>query len=884
RSPNTHAMISTIFYRFNADLTFDAIGHQHILDTGSIDHRRVELGSMAVDLLPGPNQLPLYITVPLSLLAVLLTAVLTRILANYLLNGSRPPVFEGVPFVGGLLKFAVDKPMKLMSDGYAKHGEAFTVPVAHKRITFLIGPDVAPHFFKATDDEMSQSEVYSFNVPTFGPGVVYDVDQKTRTEQFRWFTEALKKDRLRAYVPQFVAEAEQYFAQWGNEGVVDFAQDFAKLVTLTAARTLLGREVREQLFEQVTDLMHDLDAGMLPVSVMFPYLPIPAHFARDKARKQLRDIFGKVIQARRASGRREEDVLQQFIDARYQNVNNGRASNEDEITGLLIATLFAGQHTSSITTAWTGLHMAADKGKSLAAALEEQRAVMRQHGSTLDFDILSGMDVLHRNITEALRMHPPLILLMRYAKQPFTITTSSGRKFTVPKGDVVAASPNFSHMLPHVFKEPEHYDPLRFAEPREEDKARQFAFIGFGGGRHGCIGSNFAYLQIKTILSVLLRNFDIELLDPLPAPDYNSMQTKTDMAGVAAPERVVSVCSPRLPYIVFRGLMRSLLPHIAAQRSRVAQAAQGFASASAFISSRAAASPQPAHSHAGRCWGGMSCSVLSQQLALCYGLSAGQQLRSYAAKPAAKPAATAAPAKLSKDRRSNKRLFSCRNDRVRAMFDQIWPTQQLSEEELQLFRRNSRVFVTDLGRSISLKAKFQLAKAGAEKVPHQEVKQLLYESDLHLDAVGEHPRYLKIRRLRGGNYGTKLQALRKLRVLLGFARRHHVQYLYHQSLLQPGPDRVWKLVTAMESTLALSTLRMGFGHDILAIRGMLARGSIHLNGSRPAMPERGVVQPGDILQPARASNEWFKTYTASQLGLQLMREVASDWAVQGPLA
>ncbi|KAL6762235.1 hypothetical protein V8C86DRAFT_2522983 [Haematococcus lacustris] len=328
--------------------------------------------------------------------------------------------------------------------------------------------------------------------------------------------------------------------------------------------------------------------------------------------------------------------------------------------------------------------------------------------------------------------------------------------------------------------------------------------------------------------------------------------------------------------------MRSLLPHIAAQRRRVAQAAQGFASASAFISSRAAASPHPAHGHAGRCWGGMSRGMLSEQLALCYGLSAGQQLRSYAAKPAAKPAAAAAPAKLSKDRRSNKRLFSCRNDRVRAMFDQIWPTQQLSEEELQLFRRNSRVFVTDLGRSISLKAKFQLAKAGAEKVPHQEVKQLLYESDLHLDAVGEHPRYLKIRRLRGGNYGTKLQALRKLRVLLGFARRHHVQYLYHQSLLQPGPDRVWKLVTAMESTLALSTLRMGFGHDILAIRGMLARGSIHLNGSRPAMPERGVVQPGDILQPARASNEWFKTYTASQLGLQLMREVASDWAVQGP--
>lgn len=136
--------------------------------------------------------------------------------------------------------------MKLMNDGYKELGEVFTVPIFHKRITFLLGPDVAPHFFKGTDDEMSQTEVqptlmasilaqhstlvlhthpagfplilrspglqstfrsapltacgcaclnvpifrqvcpatvqvYAFNVPTFGKGVVYDVDQKTRT-------------------------------------------------------------------------------------------------------------------------------------------------------------------------------------------------------------------------------------------------------------------------------------------------------------------------------------------------------------------------------------------------------------------------------------------------------------------------------------------------------------------------------------------------------------------------------------------------------------------------------------------------------------------------------------------------------------------------------
>lgn len=69
----------------------------------------------------------------------------------------------------------------------------------------------------------------------------------------------------------------------------------------------------------------------------------------------------QVIQSRRSSPHKEEDVLQQFCDARYQNVYGGRQMTEEEITGLLIAVLFAGQHTSSITSSWTGYFMINDK-------------------------------------------------------------------------------------------------------------------------------------------------------------------------------------------------------------------------------------------------------------------------------------------------------------------------------------------------------------------------------------------------------------------------------------------------------------------------------------------------------------------------------------------
>jgi len=50
-------------------------------------------------------------------------------------------------------------PLPLMTEMYAKHGEVFTIPLLHKKMTFLVGPHVAPHFFNATDDKMSQTEV-----------------------------------------------------------------------------------------------------------------------------------------------------------------------------------------------------------------------------------------------------------------------------------------------------------------------------------------------------------------------------------------------------------------------------------------------------------------------------------------------------------------------------------------------------------------------------------------------------------------------------------------------------------------------------------------------------------------------------------------------------
>ena len=48
-------------------------------------------------------------------------------------------------------------------------------------------------------------------------------------------------------------------------------------------------------------------------------------------------------------------------------------------------------------------------------------------------EALGEMLVLQRAITEALRLFPPLILLLRQCKRSFAVATSTGRKFVIPK-------------------------------------------------------------------------------------------------------------------------------------------------------------------------------------------------------------------------------------------------------------------------------------------------------------------------------------------------------------------------------------------------------------------------------------------------------------------
>jgi sterol 14-demethylase len=136
----------------------------------------------------------------------------------------------------------------------------------------------------------------------------------------------------------------------------------------------------------------------------------------------------------------------------------------------------------------------------------------------ISFESLKRLPVLERAIKEAERLRPPLIMLLRSVLQPLQVNG-----FELPVGSLAVASPAISHRLESTYVDPHQYDPDRFAHGREEDRKAPYSLIGFGGGKHRCIGMLFAYQQIKVLWAMVLRRYEIQMMEAEYRPDYRTL-------------------------------------------------------------------------------------------------------------------------------------------------------------------------------------------------------------------------------------------------------------------------------------------------------------------------------------------------------------------------
>jgi sterol 14-demethylase len=418
-------------------------------------------------------------------------------------GGAPPPRVSGaIPVLGHLLQLR-RQPIELLRRGHAECGELAELRLARLPLVMLYGEEAQEAFFRAPEEQLDQAAAYPFMKPIFGEGVVFDAPPERRKEALR--NQSLRDKQMRGHAEVISHETERMVEGLPQEGEIDLLDFFAELTIYTSSACLIGKPFREELTPEFASVYHDLERGTDAIAYVNPYLPIPSFRTRDRARRRLVELVTEIMDARKREGQAKGDLLDILMRVHHED---GRPRfSADEITGMFISMMFAGHHTTSGTAAWTLIELLrhADYRASVVRELDQLYA----DGSEVSYHALREIPLLENAIKETLRLHPPLIVLMRKVLYDFHY-----KGWTVSAGKLVGTSPAVSNRLPECFPDPERFDPTRYDEGREEDRLHPFGWIPFGAGRHRCVGAAFAMIQLKAIFSVLLERFEFELAQP----------------------------------------------------------------------------------------------------------------------------------------------------------------------------------------------------------------------------------------------------------------------------------------------------------------------------------------------------------------------------------
>jgi sterol 14-demethylase len=422
-----------------------------------------------------------------------------------------PQVSGGEGEHGPLEELRVD-PIALMRRVREECGDVGQFRLADRDVVLLTGAEANELFFRAPEEVLDQAEAYPFMTPIFGEGVVFDAPPERRREMLH--NQALRDKFMRGHAATIADEVEAMVRPWsgaagaGGEGTIDLLDWFAELTIYTSSACLIGRKFRHELDRRFAALYHDLEQGTDAIAYVDPYAPIDSFARRDAARLGLVALVQGIMD-RRSAGPPPDDDDRDLLDVlmSIREEDGTPKFPTDMVTGMFISMMFAGHHTTSGTAAWTLIELLRHPVE--LAAVRAELDELYAHGEEVSYQALRDMPRLESAIKEALRLHPPLILVLRVAKEEMEVTG-----FRIAPGKLVGASPAVSNRIAEDFPDPDAFVPERYLEPRSEDRANPWTWIPFGAGRHRCVGAPFAMMQLKAIFSVLLRHWDFELAQP----------------------------------------------------------------------------------------------------------------------------------------------------------------------------------------------------------------------------------------------------------------------------------------------------------------------------------------------------------------------------------
>ncbi len=405
------------------------------------------------------------------------------------------PAVPAVPWLGAPWAM-LSHPGRYLLDAYRRLGPVFRIQLMGMPMVALIGPEANRLIMVTHRERFSHGHGYAFVREVLGDGLLFqdgDVHRRNRT----LMTPAFHQRGVQQYFEVMSACAAAHATRWAAEGRGPMYDRFRHLTFEIMARLILGvcGDLEIGRLSHLNDRLAKGTIGFLRVR-----WPWTAYGKGLRARDELRSYLRGVIRVRRdAPG---TDALGLLMAARDEA---GETLSDEELLEQAVILMFAGHETT--TSMLTSFLLALrDHPGTYRRLRDEQRRVVG--GAELTLDHLKELNELDLVLKEIERLWPPISLCQRGVTAAVEFVG-----YEMPPGTLVIYSPWVTHRLPEVFKDPERFDPDRFAPPREEHRATPYSLVGFGGGPRLCIGQAFSQLEVKIVASLLLRRYRWEI-DP----------------------------------------------------------------------------------------------------------------------------------------------------------------------------------------------------------------------------------------------------------------------------------------------------------------------------------------------------------------------------------
>jgi retinoid hydroxylase len=435
----------------------------------------------------------------------------------------------GLPYVGETIALFSD-PLTFVAKRRQRYGMVFKTRVLGGSTAVVLPGADAQHLVLVSGGAHSPFRAgmgYRTLEPFLGTSLL-QLDGMPHQVQRKLVTPAFQAHNYAEYLARINRAFDAVVADWPQHGQRRFYDDAHTIALRVSTALVVGVEHgldqggegqpgdggsngertdrRERAGGPDTGDVRDLDRLL---NTVFAGAADPLHldlpftrFRRALAAKSQLDARLRTLVARRRAAP-AGDVLSLLLAARDEE---GNPLSEEQLLAHLRLLLFAGYDTTTAALSWGLIELLRHPALYERVRREVQADDVGGEVPVTVQD-LRGMPYLDAVIKETLRLHPASSVLVRGVHEPFTFAGH-----TIPAGWIVVLPLAYTHRMAEYFDEPERFDPERFLAPREEDRRTPYAWMGFGGGAHLCVGMGVGQIEIKTVFARLLRQFDFTLV------------------------------------------------------------------------------------------------------------------------------------------------------------------------------------------------------------------------------------------------------------------------------------------------------------------------------------------------------------------------------------